>query len=167
MGAVMTDRVVRYLELVSAERGEGTLEELCQRVGGGEGLPAICAAWDVPYARVLTWLMADAKRYERYLRALEVAAHALVAQAVPLSDEAASLVADGAKPAAVTAKALQIDTRFRAARHHAAKLYGEVEAQGKPLANVHVAIGVRVASVVPQPPAIEGEIANGLEDGDI
>ena len=64
----------------------------------------------------------------------------------------------------MTAKALQIDTRFRAARHHAPRLYGEPEVQGKPLTNVHVAIGVRVASGPPPPEAIEGE---SVEDGEI
>src|SRR5260221_7443531 len=125
MGAVMTDRVARLLELTSAERGDSTLTELEQRMFDGEGLPAICKSWDVPYGRVLNWLIADAGRYARYERALETQAHEGIAQTGPLSDEAAALIAAGAKPAAVTAKALQIDTRFRAARYHAPKVYGE------------------------------------------
>jgi hypothetical protein len=142
MGALMMDRAARYVELV--ERDSATLEELSQRMAEGEGLPAICKAWDVPYGRVLGWLMADAERYAVYCRALEVAAHALVAEAVPLADEAAELIEAGAKPSAVTAKALQVDTRFRVAKHHAAKMYGEAEAGGKVLQNVTIAIGVRV-----------------------
>jgi hypothetical protein len=144
MGALATDRNARYLEMVSPERADETLSEIQQRMADGEHLPAICKAWGIPYSRVLGWLMADASRYAVYQRALEIAAHALVARAVPLADEAASLIADGAKPAAVTAKALQIDTCFRVAKHHAAKVYGESDTVGRVLPQVTIAIGVRM-----------------------
>src|SRR5260221_1809681 len=135
MGAVMTDRVARLLELTSAERGDSTLTELEQRMFDGEGLPAICKSWDVPYGRVLNWLIADAGRYARYERALETQAHEMVAQGVQIADEA--------DPNGVPKARLRIDTRFRTARYHAPKVYGEVEA-GRVLAQVNVAIGVRV-----------------------
>ena len=160
---VRVDRVARYVELIGREAE--TLEEIGQRMAEGEGLPAICRSWDVPYGRVLGWLMADAERYAVYCRALEVAAHGLVAEAVPLADEAASLVAEGAKPAAVTAKALQVDTRFRVAKHHAAKMYGEVDVALKVLPQVTIAIGVRVGAVAAERPVIEGDAAEA--EGDI
>src|SRR5260221_13586670 len=93
MGAVMTDRAARFASLVEHERE--TLEEMFQRMtsrvvgvegpaGRPESLPAICAAWDVPYGRMMTWLMADAKRYEVYERALPIGAHDLVREVVEI-----------------------------------------------------------------------------------
>jgi hypothetical protein len=122
---VAADREARFAELKVREAE--TLDEMSQRMSAGEGLPAICSTWNIPYGRVLSWLMADAKRYEVYERALAVAAHALVAEAVPLSDEAARLIAEGARAPAVSAKALQIETRFRTAQHHAPEKYGRRE----------------------------------------
>ena len=114
MGAVTADRIARYVALIEAP---DTLDVIAQRVAEGEGLPVICEAWDVPYGRVLTWLMADVQRYQVYLRALEMASHALVAETVKL--------ADGADPATVGKATLQVNTRFRVAKHHAPALYAE------------------------------------------
>ena len=143
---VRADRVARYLELI--EREAETLEEMGQRVAEGEGLMAICAAWDVPYARVMGWLMADAKRYEVYRRALEVAAHALVSEAVGIADEQAEVVKkDGSTyDPDVSRDRLRVDTRFRVAKHHAPKVYGESDVAGKVLPQVTIAIGVRVGA---------------------
>lgn len=122
---VRADRVARFTELV--EREEATLEEMFQRMtarvegiegpaGRPETLQEICKAWDVPFGRVMAWLMADAKRYAQYERALEVAAHALVAETVD--------IADNESPATQRDR-LRVETRFRVARHHAPEKYGE------------------------------------------
>lgn len=126
MGAVMADRKARLLELIGADREADTLDEMTQRMTGAvavdgvrsyEGLPDICRAWDVPYGQVLQWLMKDADRYAIYLKALEVQAHSMVSETVRL--------ADGASPDAVSKASLQINTRFRLAKHHAPTLYAE------------------------------------------
>ncbi len=122
---IRADRIARFTELI--EREDVTLEEMFQRmtarVDGVEGpqgrpetLEEICSTWNVPYGRVLNWLMADAKRYAQYERALEVAAHALVAETVD--------IADNDSPATQRDRLL-VETRFRVARHHAPEKYGE------------------------------------------
>ena len=127
MGAVTNDRLARYLEKVDSTPGEDgvsaadrTLEEMFHRMTGTlgecEALPAICKAWDVPYGKVLTWLMADAGRYEVYQRALEVQAHLLVSEAVDIADSTENDVARDK---------LRVETRFRVAKHHASKVYGD------------------------------------------
>ena len=150
---VRADRVARYLELI--EREAETLEEMGQRVAEGEGLMAICAAWDVPYARVMGWLMADAKRYEVYRRALEVAAHAEVAEALVIADtpqmgEIRKIKSDGTEEITqedmLGHRKLRVETRFRRAKHHAPKVYGESDVAGKVLPQVTIAIGVRVGA---------------------
>ena len=114
---VKNDRLARFYELTTVERGPETLEEAMQRVADGEGLPKICADLDVPYGRMLTWLMSDAKRYQVYLRALEVCAHREVQEAKE--------IADAASPETVGVAKLQVDTRFRRAKAHAKELYGD------------------------------------------
>jgi len=114
MGAVMQDRIARYVALI--ERSD-TLDIIGQRVAEGESLIELCKSWDVPHGRVLTWLMADLARYQVYLRALEVHAHTLVGETVGL--------ADAADPTAVGKASLQVNTRFRVAKHHAPALYAE------------------------------------------
>ena len=120
---VGADRVARYLELV--EREAETLEEMFQRmtsrvegIEGPEGrpemLPAICASWDVPYGRILTWLMADAGRYEVYKRALEIAAHGLVAETVQIADSENQFT---------QRDRLRVATRFKVAEYHAPAMY--------------------------------------------
>ncbi len=148
MGAVATDRVARLAQLTAQEGA--TLDELFQRMSDGEGLPAICRAWDVPYGRVLTWLMADAKRYEGYQRALEVAAHALVSETVA--------IADAVDPDEVPKARLQTDVRFRVAGAHAKRMYGEQMKEEKVLPAVQINIGVRSAAV---------PSAQVIEEGDV
>lgn len=120
------DRVARFLEMTSAEREGSTLDEMFQRMtcridgiegadGRPEGLPAICASWNVPYGRMLAWLMADAKRYAVYERALEVRAHELIGEVVDIADGEAF----------PQEKRVRIDTRFRVAEAHAAEKYGK------------------------------------------
>lgn len=123
----MQDRQARLLARLAD--ADATLEEMFQRMTGAmrdgegepvyEGLPAICREWDVPYGRVMTWLMADAERYAVYQRALEVQAHALVAETVGIADDTALEGRDVARDK------LRVETRFRVAKHHAAKVYGE------------------------------------------
>lgn len=144
---VMVDRVARFLEATSVSRETQTMDELSQRMGDGEGLPAICKGWDVPYSRMLSWLMADEKRYAVYERALEVAAHALIAETVAIADEQAEVVKrDGSTyDPDVARDKLRVDTRFKKAQFHAREKYGEKAQQGVVLPHVQINIGVRVA----------------------
>jgi len=118
VGAIMQDRMARYLERI--ERPDETLDEIVQRMTGSagsyEGLPAICRAWDVPYGKVIGWLMADAERYAVYDRALAFQAKALVSEAVEIADEGGDDVARDK---------LRVETRFRLAKYHDSKVYGD------------------------------------------
>jgi len=131
MGELKNDRIARYLEKIHPDMADWTLEELFQRMADGETLYEVCSAWDVPTGRVLTWLMADEKRHAMYLRALEVAAHGLVAEAVGIADEPANVLASGATDAGAVAHAkLRIETRFRVAQAHAKQMYGGKDVGG-------------------------------------
>ena len=114
MGEVKQDRVARYVALVEEP---SSLDMVVQRVAEEGSLVEICRSLDVPHGRVLTWLMADVARYQLYLRALEVFAHEKVSETIPL--------ADNADPQAVGKATLQVNTRFRVAKHHAPSLYAE------------------------------------------
>lgn len=151
----MVDRVARFLEAISVSRETQTMDEISQRMGDGEGLPAICKGWDVPYSRMLSWLMADEKRYAVYERALEVAAHALVSEGVGIADAAED----------VPKARLQVDTRFRTAQFHAREKYGEKAQQGAVLPHVQINIGVRTIAPPPEGSVTvnqEGEIDDGI-----
>lgn len=143
------DKMARFLELTSPERESATLEEMFQRMtcrvdgvegpeGRPEGLPGICATLNVPYGRMLTWLMMDTKRYAIYERALEVAAHALIAETVE--------IADSESPATQRDR-LRVDTRFRVAESHAREKYGKrVQMDAPPAALVDAGlVGTAVA----------------------
>ena len=129
LGAIINDRVQRFLELTDpdeAGRDGGTLDVIFQRMAGGEGLPDICNGWDVPYGKVLMWLMGDAKRYEVYRRALEVSAHGLVGEALGIADEAPGVLDNGATDTgAISHAKLRIETRFRLAKYHAPEVYAD------------------------------------------
>lgn len=123
--AIQTDRVARLAERIAPENEAATLDEIFQRMttraagiegplGRPEGLPAICAAWDVPYGRVLTWLMADEKRYAIYKRALEVAAHGLVAEVIEIADNDSPFI---------QRDRLRVGTRLKVAEYHAPDMY--------------------------------------------
>jgi hypothetical protein len=136
---IKADRLARFNELIASE--DSTLEELFQRMtctpeGGSrpESLSEVCAAWDVPYGRMLGWLMADADRYATYQRALEIAAHELVAQTLEIADTPEEGVtvktkSDGSveetREDRLAHRRLKVETRFRIAKHHAPQLYGE------------------------------------------
>lgn len=142
MGEIIADREARFLSLIAAdpvdENGvspaDRTMDEMVQRMTGAvrgndglciyQGLPAVCAVWDVPYGRVLSWLMADAGRYERYQRALEVQSHAAVSEAIGIVDAPAVLTEKGSVDAAdVSLRKVRVDTRFRIAKYHAPAVY--------------------------------------------
>ena len=165
MGEIMNDRIARYLEMISPESEAQTLDVVFQRVAAGEGLPGICKAWDVPYGKVLTWLMASADRYGVYQRALEVAAHALVSEAVG--------IADSADPETVAQARLRVDTRFKVAKFHAKEMYGEKAAESGPVTIVLGESTARAAmelvkrmalSVSVQPPANVTIDVNPVDD---
>lgn len=171
VGAVIQDRIARTLE--KFDRESETLDEIAQRMGGAvvvdgepqyQGLPAICREWDVPYGKVLSWLMADADRYAVYQRCLEMQAHLLVGETVAIADAPAVAVVDAAgKPVLdedgepivtrneVARDKLRVETRFRVAKHHASKVYGDkVEHTGvaTPVFNVVIHAGPQPAETV-------------------
>ena len=112
---VKRERRERFEALVVEEAL--TLEDLGQWLAGGRHVPEWCRAKDIPQGRLMTWLMADVKRYEVYLRGLEMQAHVEIAEA--------KVVADGATPETVGVARLQVDTAFKRAKHHAPQVYGE------------------------------------------
>jgi hypothetical protein len=143
------DRMARFQEMISVSRETSTLDEMFQRMtcrvdgiegkeGRPEGLQAICASWDIPYGKMLTWLMMDSKRYAVYERALEVAAHALIAETVD--------IADNESPATQRDR-LRVDTRFRVAESHAREKYGKrLQMEAPPVALVDAGlVGTAVA----------------------
>lgn len=155
MGELRNDREARYLELIDAGREESTLEEIFQRmtvaVGGSvEGLPAICASWDVPYGRVLTWLMASEERYRVYLRALEVMAHAEIGEALAIADAEPGRKEDGTIDSGSVGHAkLRVETRFRRAKYHAPAVYAErVAAQENTLVLVDSGLTMKMAELL-------------------
>lgn len=151
MNEIRADRVARFLEKTSPENEAVTLDEMCQRMTGATGesetLPEIAKAWDIPYGKLMTWLMADVDRYTMYQRALEIQAHALVAETVDIADAEPAMTERGGVDAAdVANRKLKIETRFRIAKHHASKVYGEkVEHQ----VNVVPTFNVVVNGVLP------------------
>ena len=160
MGVIMKDRVARYLEMISPEREAETLAELIQRMCGAtgecEGLPGICRSLDVPYGKVLLWLMADEKRYGEYKRALEVQSHQLMSEAIGIVD-APPMVNDkgGVDSGDVGLRKLRTDTRFRMAKYHAPEIYMDrkelnVEVRHD-LADRLIAARDRLASGLPPP----------------
>ena len=128
--ALRSDRIARYLEKIAEDQAPATLDELFQRMTEGETLSDVCREWDIHAGRLLVWLMADEKRYALYLRALEIAAHELVAEAVAIADDDGT--ASGTEDATVrVARAkLRIDTRMKVAEKHAASLYGAKQTGG-------------------------------------
>lgn len=145
---IRMDRDVRFLEMTSAEREEGTLEEMFQRMtcrvkgvegpeGRPEGLPAICATWNIPYGKYLYWLRQDLKRYQVYLDALDIASHADVSEVIEIADGVGF----------PQEKRVRIDTRFRLAEAHAREMYGkkvQVDAPAATLVDVGL-VGTAVA----------------------
>lgn len=168
MGAVMQDRVARYVEMI--ERPD-TLETLSQRVAEEGSLADICRSLDVPHGRVLAWLMADPARYGVYQRALEIYAHEKVSEAIPIADAPPTPLLDEKgrvmldahdRPVMVQADTardkLRVETRFRFAKHHAPAVYGEkidVNHRGAPSFVVNIVGGVVERDVTPPRPVVD------------
>jgi hypothetical protein len=122
---VQNDRLLRYVEMTAPENEVATLDEMFQRMtcrvpgvegkeGRPEGLPGICSTWNVPYGRMLKWLMEDANRFAVYKRALEVAAHGLMAEVIDIADRDSPYV---------QRDKLQVATRIKVAEFHAPETY--------------------------------------------
>lgn len=136
MGEITNDRIMRFLERTRPESEGATLDEIAQRMGGAmvgadgepifQGLPEICAEWDVPYGKVIAWLMVDAERYGVYQRGLEAQAHMLVSQTIGIVDEKPGVTERGGyDPADIAWRKMRVEQRMRVAKHHAPKVYGE------------------------------------------
>lgn len=111
MMAARRERFERWV----ADEG-AALEELAQRMGDGEFLPAICAGMDIPQSRVMAWLMGDVRRWEVYQRALRVQADMDVAATVAIADRLEVTQPDGEVVQVDVPQAkLMIETRFKRA----------------------------------------------------
>lgn len=150
MGALKQDKLARYVELVA---DPGFLELVCQRLACGETLSAITQSLEVPYSRIMYWLMDDDDRYTRYERALVAQARYEVDQALEIADA----VTDKDD---VAAARLRTDVRFKRAKHHAPKEYGDAQERGGGVTQVVLvdfrrpegaSSGGRVIDVAPQP----------------
>ena len=128
---VKADRVARYAALIEAEAA--TLEEMAQRVAEGEGLPAICKDWDIPYGRFSAWLAADPARNDVYEGALRLYTDAMAFEARDIADrtELGQTTREGPEGTVTTSedmlghRKLRVDTRLRLmAKWHRAR-YGD------------------------------------------
>lgn len=113
MGALMAARRERFERWVADEGA--ALEELAQRMGDGEFLPAICAGMDIPQSRVMAWLMGDVRRWEVYQRALRVQADLDVAATVAIADTLRVTREGEEVQVDVPQAKLMIETRFKRA----------------------------------------------------
>lgn len=132
MGAFTADKLARYLELIEEP---GFLELLCQRLACGETLSDITRTMEVPYSKVMYWLMDDDARYEAYRRALVAQSRYEVDEALRIADDAAGET----EPVAISAAKLRVETRFKRAKHHAPKEYGDAQ-QAAGLAAVKIVL---------------------------
>lgn len=92
---------------------------ICDRLAGGESLRAICRDAEMPAAStVFAWLAADADFAERYARAREAQADALVDEIID--------IADGTDASGDAARdRLRVEARKWAAARLAPRKYGE------------------------------------------
>lgn len=81
---VAQDRIARYVALI--EREQETMTELAERVASQWTLEQVCAAWDVPFARMAAWIAADARRREMYEGAQAIAADGYANDTVLIAD---------------------------------------------------------------------------------
>src|SRR3981081_181349 len=106
MGAIATDRVARFYELVAPEHAAATLDELLQWVSEDGTLAEFCAMRDVPFGRLRAWIATDPERETAYFAALAIKADALAGQTIAIADDTELFPQD---------KRVRIDTRFRLA----------------------------------------------------
>ncbi len=139
---IQNDRIARFAEKIGAEAE--TVDELCQRVTGGETLVEVCKEWDLPYSRIASWLEADADRWAAYERALKLRSDAWVAETVSISDGARAELIEHTRKDGTTIVVpvlpdhqrdrLRVDARFRAAaKYDRARFGGEGEAPARPV----------------------------------
>ncbi len=111
---VMQDRIARFVALI--EREDATLDEIAQRVIGGESLLAICAAWDVPYSRVAAWIAATPERAAAYEGAMRLRSDFEAEKALDIADGEGEDVARDK---------LRVDTRMKLIAKWHRQRYGD------------------------------------------
>ena len=107
--------------LESVKRDANALNVIAQRVAGGETMPSICKAWEIPLGATLAWLIEDEGRFATYRRALVASGFADADEAKDIAD-ATEGAENGAK---VAAAKLRAETRRWRASKHAAEFFGE------------------------------------------
>lgn len=127
MGELMKDRLARTLEMMDSSREAEVMDEICQRVSEGEGLPVICRSKDVLYGKLMMWLMSSEGRWGLYRKALEIGAHAMGSEVLEIADDEVPTVPGGGyDSAAVSDKKVRIDARLKLMKAHAREMYGDV-----------------------------------------
>ena len=173
MGAIKADRVARYLEMISPEREAETLAELIQRMcgvtGECEGLPGICRSLDVPYGKILLWLLSDEKRHAAWRRSAEVQEHRRMEDGIEIVDAPPMLNEKGGVDSGdVALRKLRTDFRFKSAKYNAPEIYMDrkelnVEVRHD-LADRLIAARDRLASGLPPPREVDPVLVT--DDGD-
>ena len=136
MGAVMQDRIARFTDFIGrADALDEIVQRMCGVAGPCEGLPEICRSMDLPYGKVLLWLMADQMRYAEYEKALEVQGHQLVSEVLDIVDDSrndfitkelqSGEMVTVPNNEAIARSKLRVDARFKLAGFHAPKKYIE------------------------------------------
>jgi hypothetical protein len=127
MGAIMNDRIARFLEMIDPENEASTLEMICQRLCDGETIDDICGSLDLAPGRVMSWLTDTEERKGRFKRALEVSALIETQKALRIVDEAVPVLEHGGMDsAAVSDKKLRAEMRLKVAKHNAREYFGDV-----------------------------------------
>ncbi|SRR5260221_698188 len=118
-----TDKRATFLGLTSAEKAEGTLEELKQRITDGETLMQVSAALNVPHGLFAAWIEAEPTRMEMYKAALRVRADGLLHAALTIaaSTQPGQTIKEGPDGTVVTTedmlghRKLNVDTNLKVA----------------------------------------------------
>jgi hypothetical protein len=106
MGAVKLDRIARYVEFIGREDALRELvDRMCGVTGRCEGLPEICRDLDIPYGKVLAWILADAGRYGRYMDGLKLQREILADEAAAGVDEVVGIADEVEEDKVAIAKA--------------------------------------------------------------
>lgn len=107
------------------------MEEVCERVAGGERLVDVARAWGVRARRLLGWIEGDEGRRAEYELALRVRAGELVGEALAISDGADLEVEGRIDRTIVQRDQLRVNTRLKLAAAMDRERWGEGRKDGR------------------------------------
>lgn len=129
---IQSDRIAGFVELI--ERSD-VLDELAQRIIGGETLKEACVAWNAPYQKFAAWLTEEGhtERMDAYKAALKIRADALVADAVKIAatPQAGTITKEGPDGIVTTTedmlghRRLMVDTNLKVAARWDRQRFGD------------------------------------------